>query len=175
MIKTKGVQGQQQIVARMRHIASRIPDALTDQQVENHLVERIKKRFESEVGPDGKPWSREYAQPPRGRKSWPERKRAKGYRNKVLQATGALLESIGVVRRNAGSFATGTGLGFSIGVDPSAVGYRGIPVIVYARLHHFGLDRQTKRPFLGTSTDDLTSVRRFVARRANRIIAGGTK
>jgi len=122
-------------------------------QVQDLLISRIKKRFITKIGPDGKRWKDNSPTTQR------LRRRAGKRANYPLVSSGELRKSIKVIRGRIASGATGL-------VTNSRFGFRIGSALPYANVQHRGgfsnwpgrARRIPARPFLGIGPQDVTAV-----------------
>lgn len=157
MTNTRQVQGAAELVRRLQRIRVASVGVVTDAQISNLLIQRVRARFKQGVSPDGTPWAGLL-------ESTIESKTRHGFAKprELLQATGRLLAALKVIQgSNAGVLTGNTGLGFRIGVaDPVAA--------QYGRLHNYGIG-QEKRQFIGLSRLDVVAVSSLLRRNLKSI------
>lgn len=159
-MSTPKVRGHQEIITRLRKVAAGVSSAAVGADIEKFMEDRVKLRFSRQRDPDGNKWDAISPQ-------WAKRKG----NNKILTHSGTLRKAIKVVRRNAGSLASSTGLGFSIGVDPDATDPNGVPAIQYGRVHNFGMGRHPPRRFLGMGALDIRALQDRMRTAVNGVLA----
>lgn len=139
--------------------------ALSSGRLERLLLRRTLERFQTlganrraQKSPEGDTWARPTKHTMRKRKLSSDS-------NRALFDTGALMDSISVLRselRSKAALASPTGAGFSIGVQA------GSPAEKYARLHQFGgrtkYGRVPARRYLGISAEDVKAVEDMLLR-----------
>jgi phage gpG-like protein len=160
--------------SRVKHIKRKVDSvrgALTgialEGRLEKLMVARVRRRFEQQRDPEGKPW----------RPVQKESRYGAGQNKDLGQAllnTKTLYNSIRVLRRDRDRslLSAATGAGFRIGVNPNLVygtdskyaKQRAVKVAEVGRIHNFGLG-VPKRTFMGVGKDDVRSVEQFLARR----------
>lgn len=165
------VTGANRVAAILRSYRNAIGIVIAQGRVETLLLRRTKDRFapagtnaRAQRDPSGRPWKELAPSTLLRRKGDPKRK---------LYQSGALLNSIDVVRRNmtATVLRSASGGGFSIGIRPGSQADK------YARIHQFGgyAGRGNKvripaRRYLGIGKADAVAVRRMMRREFNRVI-----
>lgn len=143
------VAGSRTLRERLLAIRDLPKTVAKDPRIEDTLVERTKKRFDTKKAPDGRRWktlSRLFF------------KRVQNQdRTDILVDTGSLRDSIGVTGRRG----TATGLGFRIGItNPRLFGRAsthqsgGISALTGGRV--------PARPFIGVSRQDVTIIERLL-------------
>lgn len=159
MSKTVSVTGQTELVARMRRIRSKLPNAMAGVDVERLLLSRVLRRFENSVSPDGVAW-------PALKESTVRRKKLLGARRpeKALERTERLVRGIRIISGStSGLLVANTGLGFRIGVDDPVAA-------IYGRLHQQGHGSLPQRKFMGLSASDVSAVTAFTRRRIKDLV-----
>lgn len=157
MRDTPQVVGAAALIQKLKKVREQTVGVLTEPEIQNLLVKRIRARYEQGVSPEGTPWAGLM-------ESTIERKKYQGYKNPaaLLRATDRLFNSIRVIKSgNIGLLGVSTGAGFRIGVtDPAAV-ERG-------RIHNYGFGVE-RRQFLGLSPLDVRAVGDMMRRRLKSI------
>lgn len=158
MINTPQVQGADALVQKIKRVRAAAVGVLTDPQIENLLIRRVRARFAQGVAPDGTPW-------PGLLESTIASKRRHGFKKPeaLLQASGRLFAALQIIRgNNTGLLSGNTGAGFRIGInDPVAA--------EYGRLHNYGLGGQEQRQFVGLSRLDVVAVSGLLRRNLKSI------
>ena len=150
------VRGTERLLARIKLIRETIdPPGLMD-DIANLIKKRVLQRFDRQVDPNGVKWRP--LEP-----STIARKRRGGYGGKAaLVRTGKLRDSIKVIRGQAGSRYTNTGLGFRIGIENPEIAK-------YAAVQNRGSRHVTARKFLGIGRSDIAAVEALLRRRVKRL------
>ena len=165
--------GTRRVAAVIKGYREAAAVVLTQGRIEAVLLRRTKERFDTagssaraQTGPSGKPWKELAPATLERREGDPKRK---------LYQTGALRNSVAVVRKSMGRsvLQSASGGGFTIGIKPGTVADD------YARIHQFGgysgrngKVRIPARRYLGVSKEDAVSVRRMLRREYNKSLAG---
>lgn len=140
-------------------------------RIERLIVKRTKDRFaplganpRAQKDPVGKTWQR---------LAETTRRTSNLDRSNVLTQTGALRNSIVILQKGMGNaLGRPTGANSRVGVSPTALGERGIPVQNYAEAHQAGTARVPQRRFLGVSKEDAKAVEAVIQRIMSRAETG---
>lgn len=158
MADTRQVKGATAFIQKLKRVRAASVGVVSDPQIQNLLLRRVRGRFAQGVSPDGTPW-------PGLLESTIAAKRRKGSRNPsaLLQDSCRLFGALQIIQGgNAGLLAGNTGLGFRIGIDD--------PVAAeYGRLHNYGLAGQEQRQFIGISRLDVVAVSSLLRRNLKSI------
>lgn len=174
---TSFVLGAKSLNQRIRKIRTEVGKTLrSNVEISTLLVNRIKRRFEAQIAPDGSPWSplryrtlqakKRYKHPPSARP------------DQILQDTKALYDSIGIVSSDRKSFTQRAAGSFRIGITNKRFGRGGRRPSVYGRALHYGFLHRSgtfvpPRPFLGLNQADINAVasmlRRGIIRAVQRV------
>jgi hypothetical protein len=153
------VKGAGKLAQRLRTLRSNLGDVVSEQEIAPFLLRRIKRRYEAGIDSDLRPFK------PLSPKTIAKKKRKASILARkpesILFETGKLFASLRVVERT-GSFASPTGAGFSIGINPTDARSQRL-----ARIHQFGLQGTPQRKFLGVTRLDVKAVDSLIRRRFN--------
>lgn len=133
---------------KLATMAAAASTTFSSDKLKERAVKRVKARYLQEVDPEGKPWQ---LLSPLTRK----RKAIMGS-SQILVDEGNLYESIGYDSKGTDSVGSNTGAGFRITA--------GGPKAPYARRHQIGLGFTPRRPFIGLSDADVSSMEKMIER-----------
>lgn len=157
----KAVKGDKALLARIATIQEGIGPLVSRQRLGDFLLRRMLARFDREEDPDGRKW-----------KARSTAKRARSH--KLLNETGELRSSIGVLGGEGGTgFGVNTGAGFRIGVRAHSVTDshgRTINPAVYGKVHQQGNGHVPQRRFLGIGALDVKAVDSLLRREMAKLI-----
>lgn len=158
MSDTPQVQGATALVQKLKRVRAASVGVLTDPQIADLLIRRVRARFAQGVSPDGTPWPGLF-------ESTISTKRRHGTKKPeaLLQDSGRLFKALQIIKGSNASLLVGnTGAGFRIGInDPIAA--------EYGRLHNYGLAGQERRQFIGLSRLDVVAVSGLLRRNLKSI------
>lgn len=157
MASKERVVGAGALLKRIATIQSGIGPLVSQERLGAFLVRRMQARFDKEQAPDGSRWKAR-ASSSRGN-------------HKILNRTGALRGSLGVIEGTGGGFGAATGAGFRIGIRSMKVQEptRTVDTAVYGRAHHLGLGKLPKRRILGIGALDVKAVDSLLRREIKKL------
>lgn len=160
MATRKAVTGDKALLARIATIQSGVGTLVSRERLGAFLLRRMLDRFDREEDPTGKRWASRSAN-------------TKGS-HKLLNRTGVLRSSIGVLGGAGGTgFGVATGAGFRIGVRAHTVkdsSGRAINPAIYGKVHQQGNGRVPQRRFLGIGALDIKAVDSLLRREMAKLI-----
>ena len=165
------VRGASQVRLRTSSIRGGVFAAIAQGRIERLIVKRTKDRFaplggnpRAQKDPVGKTWQR---------LATDTKRRVSTDRSNVLTESGSLRNAIVILQKGmGGALGRATGANSRVGVNPTAVGARSIPVQRYAEAHQAGTARVPQRRFLGVSKEDAKAVEALIQRIMSRSETG---